>query len=147
MKKKTYFDYFGGGTEGAPEGQAQDTNPAPQPGATGRDLRGSQRIPIGMSIKIQNNDGMEEYATTRNVSNRGICFVSTKPFKVDEEVTVELYVGPNRHVGPLPGRIVWSVRTADAWDHGVTWRKQVNLGLATEVPVSGREQPQGGDVS
>lgn len=135
MEKKTYFDYFGGETTGSPDGPGEVGNPAPPAKTHAQDLRVSQRIPIGMSVKVQTPDGAEEFATTRNVSNRGVCFVSTRPYKVDEEVRVELYVGPNRHLGPLPGRIAWAFRTGDAWEHGVTWSKQVNMGLATEVPA------------
>ena len=136
MAKKTYFDYFGGETTGASEGQGEVGNSAPPAEAPAQDLRVSQRIPIGMSVKVQTPDGAEEFATTRNVSNRGVCFVSERPYKVDDEVRVELYVGPNRHVGPLPGRIAWAFRTTNAWEHGVTWTKQVNMGLATEVQAS-----------
>jgi hypothetical protein len=73
--------------------------------------------------------------------------VSNRPYKVDDEVRVELYVGPNRHVGPLPGRIAWAFRTADAWEHGVTWTKQVNMGLATAALAPDSKQPDGGDAS
>jgi hypothetical protein len=143
VEKKTYFDYFGGEATGSPDGQGEVGNSAPQAEAPAQDLRVSQRIPIGMSVKVQTPDGAEEFATTRNVSNRGVCFVSNTPYKVDDEVRVELYVGPNRHVGPLPGRIAWAFRTAEAWEHGVTWTKQVNMGLATAAQAS-NPTPHGG---
>ncbi len=134
MEKKTYFDYFGGETAGAPEGVGEPGIPSPKTAPRGGRL--SERIPIGMSVKIQNKDGAEDFATTRNVSNRGVCFKSTKPYKVEEEVMVELYVGPNRHVGPLPGRIVWCVPEGEIWEHGVTWSKKLNMGLATSAPTA-----------
>jgi hypothetical protein len=145
--KKTYFEYFGGETAGSPDGQGEVGSPAPKAEARTPDLRQSQRIAIGMRIKVQNKDGVEEFAITRNVSNRGVCFVSSKPLKVNEEVRVELYLGRNRHVGPLPGRIVWAVPDAETWQHGVTWSKRVNLGLATAPPALGLKQPEGGDAS
>lgn len=147
MEKKTYFDYFGGETTGSADGQGEVGNSAAPAEAPAHDLRVSQRIPIGMSVKVQTPDGAEEFATTRNVSNRGVCFVSDRPYKVDDEVTVELYVGPNRHVGPLPGRIAWAFRTTNAWEHGVTWSKQVNMGLATEVPTPHPNPPAGGSAA
>ena len=62
--------------------------------APAQDLRVSQRIPIGMSVKAEpwTARGVRDHA---KVTNRGVCFVSTKPCKVNEEVRVELYIGPN----------------------------------------------------
>jgi len=133
--KKTYAEYFGDASAGSPGNQKEVGGAAPQAEAPAPHVRLSERIPIGMPLKIQNKDGVEESAMTRNVSNRGICFVSSKPFKVDEEVRVELYLDRHRHVGPLPGRIVWAVPDAEAWYHGVAWSKKVDLGLATPPPV------------
>jgi Tfp pilus assembly protein PilZ len=134
MEKKTYFDVFGGGTVESPEAQGETATSAPKTAPRGG--RMSERILIGMSIKIQNKDGLEDYATTRNVSNRGVCFKSSKPYKVAEEVMVELYVGPNRHVGPLPGRIVWCIPEGESWEHGINWSKKVNMGVATAAPTA-----------
>ena len=50
-------------------------------------------------------------------------------------------------MGPLPGRLVWAVPKGEAWEHGVTWKKQVNLGLATEVPTSDPKKPGEGGGS
>ena len=74
VEKKTYFDYFGGETTGSPDGQGEVGNSAPPAEAPAQDLRVSQRIPIGMSVKVQTLDGAEEFATTRNVSNRRRLF-------------------------------------------------------------------------
>ena len=146
--KKTYFDYFGGETPGSPEGQGGVGSPAAQAEASGSNLRLSQRIPIGMRIKVQNKDGVEEFAVTRDVSNRGLCFVSSKPFKVDEEVRVELHLDRNRKIGPLLGRILWVLPAAEAWQHGVAWSKKVDLDLVTTPPAaSAPKQPNGGGAS
>ena len=131
--KRTYFDYFGGGSEGSPEGQGEAASHAPKAEESDANLRVSQRIAIGMRIKVQNQEGLEESAMTLNVSNRGLSFVSTKPFKVKEEVMVELYLGHHQKVGPLPGRIVWAIPHADTWRHGVSWSKKVDMGLATKA--------------
>jgi hypothetical protein len=145
--KKTYFEYFGGETAGSPDGQGEVGSPAPKAEAPAPNLRLSQRIAIGMRIKVQNKEGVEEFAITRDVSNRGVSFVSTKPFKVNEEVKVEVYLDRNRRVGPLPGRIRWAVPDAETWRHGVTWSKRVNLGLGTAPPASGPKRPNGGGAS
>ena len=139
MDKKNFFDYFGGETAGSPEGQGEAGSSPVKAETAPRGARLSERIPIGMSVKVQSKDGAEEYATTRNVSNRGLCFKTSKPYKRDEEVMVELYVGPNRHVGPLPGRIVWSVPSDGAWEQGVNWSKRLNLGIATDAPAPDRK--------
>jgi Tfp pilus assembly protein PilZ len=147
VNKKTYFDYFDGKAAESPQGQEKVGGPAPKAEAPGADLRQSQRIPIEMRVKVQNKESVEESAITRNVSNRGICFVSSKPFKVDEEVRVELYLEHNRHVGPLPGRILWAAPEAKTWRHGVLWSKKVNLGLGTAPPTTGPKPPAGGNAS
>jgi hypothetical protein len=143
----TYFDYFGDKTAGSPEGQGEVGSPAPKAEAPDPDVRLSLRIAIGMRVKVQNKDGMEEFAITRNVSNRGVCFVSSKPFKVNEEVRVEVYFGRNRHVGPLPGRIVWALPASETWQHGVAWSKKANLGLATFPPAPNLDRPPGDGAS
>jgi len=145
--KKTYTEYFGDQTAEAPDNPEKVAGAASKAEASAPNVRLSERIPIGMPLKIQNNDGVEESAMTRNVSNRGICFVSSKPFKVNEEVRVEVYLDRHRHVGPLPGRIVWAVPEAEAWYHGVAWSKKVDLGLTTPPPVPTPKRADGGDAS
>jgi len=145
--KKTYSEYFGDASAESPGGQKEVGAAASKTEAPAPNVRLSERIPIGMHIKVRNGGGVEESAMTRNVSNRGICFVSSKPFKVDEEVRVELYLDHRRHVGPLPGRIVWAVPDAEAWYHGVAWSKKVDLGLTTPPPVPAPKLADGGDAS
>jgi len=141
--KKTYTEYFGDASAESPGGQKEVGGAASKTEAPAPNVRLSERIPIGMHLKVQNSSGMEESAMTRNVSNRGICFVSSKPFKVDEEVRVELYLDHRRHVGPLPGRIVWSLPASATWQHGVAWSKRANLGLATVPPAPHPDRPHG----
>jgi hypothetical protein len=140
---KTYFDYFGGETAGSPDGPGEVGSPAPQAEAPAPSLRVSQRIAIGMRAKVQNKAGLEEFAITRNVSNRGVCFVSSKPFNLNEEIRVELYFDHNRHVGPLPRRIVRSLPASATWQHGVAWSERANLGLATVPPAPHPDRPHG----
>ena len=151
--RKTYFDCFGGETAGSADGQGELGSPAPKAEAP---LRVSQRIAIGMRIKVQNKAGVAEFAITRNVSDRGACFVSSKPFKVNEEIRVELYFDRNRHLGPLPGRIVWSLPASATWQqgvafatwqHGVAWSKKASLGLATVPPAPYLDRPPGNGAS
>ena len=70
-------------------------------------------------------------------------FVSSKPFKVNEEIRVELYLGRDRHLGPLPGRIVCPLPASETWQHGVAWSKRTNLGLTTAPPAPNLNRPPG----
>lgn len=104
-------------------------------------IRKHQRVIIGMCVKVQNNEGAEDFAMTRDVSGGGACFVSTKRFRLGEELSLQLRFTGGPRVGTARGRVVWMSPTSDGWLHGVRWSEGVGIATPAMGSLISRTRP------
>ena len=104
---------------------AELLEPAPDKPVRHGDAREFPRITIGMCMNVQNEDGAEEFALTRNVSGGGACFVCTRKFNIGEELGVQLRFTGGPKVGTARARLVWVCPMAEGWCHGIAWNERV----------------------
>ncbi len=98
-------------------GAPRNTRPAP-PGAPSRRAR---RVELAMRIYIRNTRGIEDTVQTRDVSKTGLCFVSSRDFKVGDAVVIDIPFADAKGPAVTKGRILWSTPGALGHIHGVNY--------------------------
>lgn len=98
-------------------GAIRTVKPAP-PGSMARKAR---RVDLAMRVYIRNQRGVEDAVQTRDVSKTGLCFVSSRDFKVGDVVQIDIPF-PDR-LGPsgARGKILWSTQSSLGRVHGVNY--------------------------
>ncbi len=83
-----------------------------------------KRINLVMRVRVRNAWGVIDVAQTRNVSKLGLCFLSTKVFSKNDEVSIVLPFAAGSVPVETKGRIVWTAKTQGGFYHGVEYLKK-----------------------
>jgi hypothetical protein len=91
--------------------------PAP-PGAMARKAR---RVDLAMRVYVRNQRGVEDAVQTRDVSKTGLCFVSSRDFKVGDVVVIDIPFSDRPVPSATKGTILWSTQSTLGRIHGVNY--------------------------
>jgi hypothetical protein len=101
----------------AAAGTIRIERPAP-PGAVARKAR---RVDLAMRVYIRNQRGVEDAVQTRDVSKTGLCFVSSRDFKVGDVVVIDIPFSDRPVPSATKGTILWSTQSTLGRIHGVNY--------------------------
>ncbi len=76
-------------------------------GSVDADQRKTQRLRLAMRMRVQNSKGDTDFVQTIDVSKTGACFLSTRQYRVGEEVSITFPYSRNQKPVHTAARIVW----------------------------------------
>jgi hypothetical protein len=88
------------------------------PGSMARKAR---RVDLAMRVHIRNQRGVEDAVQTRDVSKTGLCFVSSRDFKVGDVVAIDIPFSDRPGPSEAKGKILWSTQGSLGRVHGVNY--------------------------
>jgi hypothetical protein len=83
-----------------------------------------KRINLVMRVRVRNAWGVVDVAQTRDVSKLGLCFLSSKVFSKNDEVSIVLPFAAGSVPVETKGRIVWTAPTTGGFYYGVEYIKK-----------------------
>jgi hypothetical protein len=109
-------------TRWKPRAEALDAGVVPpdtKPTSFGRPER-KIRLKLAMRVYLRNDHGASDIVQTRDVSKTGLCFVSSREFRVGGEVYIVFPFDEAKGPDETKGKVVWFARSSLGRLHGVS---------------------------
>lgn len=99
-------------------------NAIPKQPADHSGTRRAKRIKLVMRLRVRNAWGVIDVAQTRDVSKLGLCFLSTKIFSRNDEISIVLPFTSGSVPVETKAVIIWTAKAQDGSYYGVEYLKK-----------------------